>query len=104
MSDLLGRLGESSAPLKEKEPSMLNSGDSDKNFQVALAIYTGTVITGLTLLGESDAFSRSWWYGVIYALGGGLGATSIAPSLRSKLAVMRLLGLYGRRQSPLGCF
>jgi hypothetical protein len=66
-----------------------NAGDSDKNFAVAVAIYTGTAVTGLFLLATSTLFSGSWWYGAVYVVGGGIGAMSVTPLFRQKLDVMR---------------
>jgi hypothetical protein len=64
-------------------------GDSDKNFYVAVAIYTGAIATGLFLLGENGFFTTSWWYGAIYVVGGGVGVMSITPLLRPKLSPLR---------------
>lgn len=66
-----------------------NPGDFDKNFAVAVAIYTGAIVTGLFLLADNPAFSSNWWSGFVYVIVGGLAVATITPLFRSKLDVMR---------------
>jgi hypothetical protein len=66
-------------PMPEVPKPMPTSvpNDSNRNFAVAVAIYTGTIVTGLLLLGEASTFSIRSWYGVVYVAGGGVGVMSV---------------------------